>query len=264
MDKIEKILKIVSEGSSYKKIGGKFLFEEFEAAIYSEDFLNNLKELVKKRVPWMFPLLVSYISPVFSSYSIKEYLRGLHCSNKIVLNLGSGTTHFDDVIAIDGSNYENVDIVADLEKLPIKDNSVDAVLSFGVLEHVENPKAHVSEFARILKSGGKVVCFVPFMQPFHASPYDFQRYTDKGLIKLFEDFHVSNVRVGSGPTSSLVWVLQEWLAMVLSLGSKRLYKILVPLMWVLSPLKILDVLLAKHPCASVSASGFLIECEIKK
>jgi hypothetical protein len=55
-----------------------------------------------------------------------------------------------------------------------------------------------------------------------------------------------------------VWILQEWLAMVFSFGSRRLYQILMPLMWVLSPLKYLDILLAHHPEARVIASGLVI------
>ena len=46
--------------------------------------------------------------------------------------------------------------------------------------------------------------------------------------------------------------------MVFSFGSRRLYQILMPLMWVLSPLKYLDILLAHHPEARVIASGLVI------
>ncbi|MFG2037027.1 hypothetical protein [Dactylosporangium sp. NPDC048998] len=96
---------------------------------------------------------------------------------------------------------------------------------------------------------------MPFLQPFHASPYDFQRYTEVGLREQFGAFEVLSVRVGAGPTSGLLWVLQEWLAMVLSFGSRRLYRAILPLTWVLSPLKLLE----HHPMAAQAASGFVIE-----
>jgi hypothetical protein len=47
--------------------------------------------------------------------------------------------------------------------------------------------------------------------------------------------------------------------MVLSLGSVRLYRVLLPLTWLLSPLKYLDVLLMHHPAATAIASGHFIE-----
>ena len=122
-----------------------------------------------------------------------------------------------------------------------------------------NPAAHLAEIRRVLAPGGRLLCFVPFMQPFHASPYDYQRYTDVGLREQFHGFEVLSVRVGAGPTSGLIWVLQEWLAMVLSFGSARVYRALAPLTWILSPFKLLDLLLVRHPAASVIASGFVIE-----
>ena len=126
-------------------------------------------------------------------------------------------------------------------------------------EHVPDPDSHVAEMYRVLAPGGRALCYVPFMAPFHASPHDYQRWTRPGLATLFRDFEILDIRVGAGPTSALLWVLQEWLALALSFGSRRLYRVLAPLMWVLSPLKVLDYLLARHPEASVVASGFVVE-----
>jgi hypothetical protein len=97
------------------------------------------------------------------------------------------------------------------------------------------------------------------MQGFHASPHDYQRWTIPGLRQLFAGFEVLSTNVAAGPTSGLLWLLQEWLALVGSFGSVRLYRCLLPLTWVLSPLKYLDVLLARHPAAAVIASANVIE-----
>jgi SAM-dependent methyltransferase len=157
---------------------------------------------------------------------------------------------------VDGA-YGNVDIVTD-RQLPSPTAPARAI-SIAVLEHVPDPAAHIAEIRRVLAPGGRLLCFVPFIQPFHASPYDYQRYTKVGLPEQFSGLEVLGVRVGAGPTSGMVWVLQEWLAMLLSFGSRRLYRALVPLTWVLSPLKLLDLLLVRHPAASVIASGFVVE-----
>ena len=44
-------------------------------------------------------------------------------------------------------------------KLPFEGKSFDAVLSFGVLEHVQNDRESVKEISRVLKPGGLFFCF---------------------------------------------------------------------------------------------------------
>lgn len=45
-------------------------------------------------------------------------------------------------------------IASDPVRLPYGDGEFDAVLSFGVLEHVEDPDASLDEIRRVLRSGG--------------------------------------------------------------------------------------------------------------
>ena len=47
------------------------------------------------------------------------------------------------------------------EHLPFPDNSFDIILSHEVLEHVSNDRRSVEEMVRVLKSGGRIVVFVP-------------------------------------------------------------------------------------------------------
>jgi SAM-dependent methyltransferase len=235
---------------------GGFADEELRS-----DPLNRLKEAVKRRFGRIYPAAINTLSPVRNSSSIvRPFLRTFDLDRELVADLGAGTHRHDPrVLCVDGGSYQNVNIVTDLRKLPLADGSLSGAMSVAVLEHVPDPAAHIAEIRRVLAPGGRLMCFVPFMQPFHASPYDFQRYTQVGLAEQFPGFEVLSVTVGSGPTSGMLWVLQEWLAMVLSFGSMRLYRALVPLTWILSPLKILDLLLARHPAAPVIASGFTIE-----
>ena len=74
-----------------------------------------------------------------------------------------------------------IDIFGDGQCLPVASDSCDTVLSLEVLEHLPDPDACVSEMARVLKPGGKLLLTVPFLQPLHQLPYDFRRYTPEGL-----------------------------------------------------------------------------------
>jgi SAM-dependent methyltransferase len=247
-------------GHRGRREGRRLHFGGFAEEELRGDPLNTLKETAKQRFGRLYPLAIDVLAPVLTRDFVRPFLRGFDLDRDLVLDLGAGTNRYDPRVAcVDGGAYANIDLVSDLRALPLRDASAAGVLSVAVLEHVPDPAAHVAEMRRVLRPGGRVLGFVPFMQPFHASPHDYQRYTRAGLAKLFEDFEDVTVRVGAGPTSGLVWVLQEWLALVLSLGSRRLYRVLVPLMWVLSPLKLLDVLVARHPAADVMASGFVVE-----
>lgn len=51
--------------------------------------------------------------------------------------------------------------VADVQKLPFKDKSFDAVTCFDLLEHVESPKRALAEIYRVLKPKGLFHTFIP-------------------------------------------------------------------------------------------------------
>jgi SAM-dependent methyltransferase len=248
-------------GTAGRRDGDRLDFGGFGAAELTADPLNRLKEAVKTRFHRLYPAAIRLFSPVQDRPGlVGGFLRGFDLDRDLVADLGCGTHRRDErVVCVDGGAYGNVDVITDLRRLPFADDSLDGALSIAVLEHVPDPAAHIAEMHRVLRPGGRMLVFVPFMQPFHASPYDFQRYTEVGLREQFGAFDVLGVRVGAGPTSGMLWVLQEWLALVLSFGSRRLYRVILPLTWVLSPLKLLDLLLIHHPLAAQAASGFVIE-----
>lgn len=252
-------LRCAACGTAGHREGERLHFGGFADDELRGDPLNRLKETAKQRFGRLYPLAIDVLAPVLTRDFVRPFLRGFDLDRDLVVDLGAGTNSYDPRVAcVDGGAYRTVDLVCDLRTLPLRAGSVAGIVSVAVLEHVPDPAAHVAEMRRVLAPGGRVLCFVPFLQPFHASPHDYQRYTRAGLATLFDGFESVTVEVGAGPTSSLVWVLQEWLALVLSLGSRRLYRLLVPLMWVLSPLKLLDVVLARHPEAGVAASGFVV------
>ncbi len=238
---------------------GAFHFRGLSDEAQQQDWLNAAKAKAKHALGRFYPLAIDTLAPVYSKPGARGFIATFG-ANDLVCDLGSGTsTYGGNIVSVDGYGYDNVHVICDLAALPFADGSVDGVISQAVLEHVPDPAAHVAEMFRVLRPGGRVHCFFPFMQGFHASPHDYSRMTVNGLKHLFADFTDCKTLVAGGPTSGLLWTLQEWLAIAGSFGSERLYRAIVPLTWVLSPLKYIDVFLMKHPAAHVISSGFVIE-----
>lgn len=92
------------------------------------------------------------------------------------------------------------DIVGDIHDIPLKNESIDAIFCLAVLEHVEDPFKAVSEMHRVLKPGGKILIYVPFLYYYHAHEgyyKDYWRYTYDGLEVLarkFSQYEIQSVR----------------------------------------------------------------------
>lgn len=237
---------------------GKYIFYEM---IVNEinDPVDRIKNYFKNHQK-LYNYMIFLISPIYCDYGyFKSFKKKYIDEQKVILNLGSGNTRLTEtIINVDIFNYHEVDLVCNIEELPFKDNSVDVIINIAVLEHVSSPEKIVTEIYRVLKKGGVVYSFFPFIQGFHASPFDFQRRTIEGLKFLYNKFETEELRVSGGPTSGFLWVFQEWIALLLSFGIKPLYFIIHFLVMILTfPIKFLDAILSKHPFAKNISSGFI-------
>lgn len=248
---------LFKKGRDFQIDNKKYIFKKLES-LDIEDGLDKFKNKLKQYTKFYY-WLIEIISPVYVDDSQKKFLSSYVTNDKICLNIGSGNSNISDKIYnVDIFVYDNVDVVCDIEDLPFNDNSIDVILNIAVLEHVPNPKKVIDEIYRVLKPNGIVYTAFPFMQGFHASPYDFTRVTEEGIKVLHKEFEKIEVKVFSGPTSGMLWVFQEWIAILLSFGSKRLHMIIYLLVMVLTfPIKFLDYFLIKHPMAKNIASGFI-------
>lgn len=218
-----------------------------------------------KRYGRVYYSLVSILGPVWSDSRSRRMRRDIlsrYDEADIILNLGSGPMVFGgrrDIINVDIFPFDEVDLVADAANLPIESDTVNCIINIAMLEHVPDPQAVVDEMRRVIRAGGEFLCFVPFMQPYHAAPHDYQRWTIAGARELFSRFDDVTIVVSAGPTSGMLWVLQEWIATLLSFGSRRIHDVLLLLVMVLTfPIKFLDELLARSPTAPNVASGFFV------
>jgi SAM-dependent methyltransferase len=222
------------------------------------DWLDSFKYRLKSNAR-LYNLLIEIISPVYFTGRLSRYLRSIP-RDAIAINLGSGSSDLSDTIVnVDMFPYASVNMTADIGQLPLKNDSVDYMVNVAVLEHVPDPSVVIREVLRVLRPGGQIYCYFPFIQGFHASPNDYTRVTKPGLRHLFRDFDIVELRPDGGPTSGALWVMQEWLAMVLSLGFPRAYAVMHLLLMLLTfPLKLLDALLIHHPMAENISTAFVV------
>ena len=114
--------------------------------------------------------------------SVAAELRG-----REILDYGSGTSPyrtlfdgFERTVTADlpghGAELDVVD-----GRIPVDNESFDAVLSTQVLEHVEDPGAYLLEARRVLRKGGTLILSTHGHYRYHPDPDDFWRWTEPGL-----------------------------------------------------------------------------------
>jgi len=87
-------------------------------------------------------------------------------------------------------------VFADAGRLPFADASVDCAILKDVLEHVRRPEAALAEIARVVRPGGKLLLWIPFLYPIHDAPHDYQRFTEHGLATYLasDGFEVDRIK----------------------------------------------------------------------
>jgi len=86
-------------------------------------------------------------------------------------------------------DVSKTDIISDIIKIPQPDASFDTILCTEVFEHIPDPISALSEFHRLLKSGGEVIISAPFNSLTHFAPYHYCT----GFNKYFYEHHLSKL-----------------------------------------------------------------------
>lgn len=225
-----------------------------------ESPINKFKTFLKKS-PWLYQFLTYTIGSI--SYfgwsprkSLKKLFKEPELKDKIIINIGSGIkTIHPEIINVDIFPFKDVNLVTDATKLPIKDNSVDMVITESTLEHIPDVELAIQEICRVVKPGGYVYISIPFLMPFHASPNDYFRLTHEGIKHKFAIFEPQKIGMNGGPASALVTFLMHFFALPFSLISASLYNFMTYIfMAILSPLRILDLLFYLFPRSTDAAA----------
>jgi SAM-dependent methyltransferase len=127
-------------------------------------------------------------------------------------------------------DFSGIQLEADLNReIPLESDSVDAIISIQVLEHLSHPQQALREMARVLKPGGHIFLTTPFSAPEHQQPYDFYRYTRYGLRHLCEQAGLEVLEIR--PMGGYFMLLREQLCYFHAPAFYQAYPILNALTW---------------------------------
>ena len=151
---------------------------------------------------------------------------------KVVLDVGSGVGYGSKILAEKASSVLAVDVseeairytgekyaakniemvVGDGQELPLASDSVDVVVSFELIEHLQGQQAHLAEVSRVLKPDGLTVISTPnrifYSQesnqanPFHTHEFDFREFLDVlksvfSSVEIYFQNHIAGLIVGN-------------------------------------------------------------------
>lgn len=148
--------------------------------------------------------MLESLQPIISTYTWLDrriLKRTLASFSGKVLDVGCGNkrlqTYLPAAAEYTGLDYNPAaDMQMDISQdhYPFDDNSFDYVICNAVLEHVKNDDFVLKEIYRVLKPGGTLYVSIPFMQPYHADPDDYRRYTAYGLEAKLEQHSFINIQ----------------------------------------------------------------------
>ena len=115
----------------------------------------------------------------------------------MIINLGCGLKRLESngqVINIDSSEDSEADIIYDLNKgIPMRDNSIDEIHAYHLLEHIKEIITLMNECYRVLRKGGRMYIKVPqgdcaFADPTHVRFFNelsFRYYCEYGFQEIY-------------------------------------------------------------------------------
>jgi SAM-dependent methyltransferase len=101
------------------------------------------------------------------------------------------------IVYTDVSPDYQPDIVDDITDSKIPDASFDGIHCGAILEHVRDYRAAVGHLHRILKPGGEIAIYVPFVWPFHDRT-DFHRFTFTEVARMMEGYSDFRICLADG------------------------------------------------------------------
>jgi len=150
----------------------------------------------RKEYNWLlYDLYDKYLIEYITFY--KGIMLDLGCADKPFQEFFE--QYVEQYIGVDWTNClhgSKADIVANLnEKLPIKNDFADTIVSLNVLEQLYNPQLFLKESYRVLKDDGTIILHIPFQWWVHEAPHDYFRYTPYGLRYLLSEAGYTDIKI---------------------------------------------------------------------
>jgi SAM-dependent methyltransferase len=127
-------------------------------------------------------------------------------SGGLCLDVGAGTSPYRAEIekywnivnytAMDIAPSDSTSLVASADNVPLHGGAVDLVVSFDVLQHLQNYGQALDEMARVLRPGGAVILSVPFVYS-ECDMHDYRRWTMEGIVY---ELHIRGLDVVAAKT----------------------------------------------------------------
>ncbi len=92
-------------------------------------------------------------------------------------------------------NYGRLDAIANLERLPFRNDAFAAAISIVTLEHLAEPLRVLREIRRTLRPDGRLLLVAPQLWEVHQAPHDYYRYTRYGLEYLLKQAGFSSFSI---------------------------------------------------------------------
>jgi len=165
------------------------MLNNLKKILYSKDYkiihgilISKRKKIgeykIPKKIPTNNPFKYSLHFWLYKKY-LRNYLKAK--PNDLILDIGCGIGHSLDYLSQFSKNLVGIDtdlisllyaqkttqasyVLTKAEKLPFKDNTFDKIISFNVLEHIENDKKVVKEIKRVSKDKAEILIWVPSLE----------------------------------------------------------------------------------------------------
>jgi len=176
----------------------------------------------------------------FSSFAASNSI------GKKVLDIGAGDCYLgkifeksnyesQDNCSANGYNYTKLDHKCEIYSMTVDNESYDSAICLSVLEHVIDPEKALIEIKRVLKPGGVLYFFTPFMTGEHLVPNDYLRYTRYWFLKKIPELGFEIVSIE--PSEGWLMTIYQMLHVQMQSNSITLFirTIMFPLFLVVTP-----------------------------
>ena len=152
---------------------------------FKKSFTRSLTHIIFQPGRAKKKFLNKYCSKI-SSKKILEIGSGKKVNGKFIYSTADFFRKNNNKVVLSDANPQFGHKVVDITKSCPK--GYDVIVCFSVLEQIFDFHSAIKNMHKSLKKNGQLVVLVPAFYPLHDEPYDYWRFTEHSLRKLFSTF----------------------------------------------------------------------------